>query len=118
VQRALRISALTLPSRASSVRTSVTDMPTRDTPDEAASEARARRLGLWRSEDVRRGLAREAASSHSPSAPGTWHGLPSPSATWPTQGLAVRSWLIDVDRILADGFPGKCPRWRKTSPLS
>jgi hypothetical protein len=46
----------------------VTDLPIRGTPDDAvaALEARARRLGLSRSEYVRRGLAREAAVSHSP----------------------------------------------------
>jgi hypothetical protein len=46
----------------------VTDMPTRDARGGpmAAWEARARRLGLSRSEYVRRRLAREAAVSHSP----------------------------------------------------
>jgi hypothetical protein len=74
---ALRISALTL--RAVHWQgASVTDKPIGDAPDEAvaASEARARRLGLSRSEYVRRGLVREAAVSHSPVGAGdlAWFG--------------------------------------------
>jgi hypothetical protein len=41
-------------------------MSTRDTPDKAVPEARARRPGPSRSEYARHGLAREAAASHSP----------------------------------------------------
>ena len=57
----------------------------RDVPDDviAALEAHARRLGLSRSEYVRRRLAQDAAVNASPSAPGTWRASPRPSATWP-----------------------------------
>ena len=63
------------------------DMLIRDVPDDviAALEAHARRLGLSRTEYVRRRLAQDAAVSDSPVTPGTWRASPRPSAIWPTR---------------------------------
>jgi hypothetical protein len=65
----------------------MTDMLIRDVPDDviAALEAHARRLGLSRSEYVRRRLAQDAAVSDSPVSTWTWTASPPPSATWPTR---------------------------------
>jgi hypothetical protein len=65
----------------------MTGMLIRGVPDDvvAALEAHARRLGLSRTEYVRRRLAQDAAVSDSPSRPGTWRDSLAPSATWPTR---------------------------------
>ena len=65
----------------------MTDMLIRDVPDDvvAVLKARARRLGLSRSECVRRRLAQDAAVADSLSAPGIWRASPRASAIWQTR---------------------------------
>lgn len=65
----------------------MTDMLIRDIPDEviAGLDAHAGRLGLSRSEYVRRRLAQDAAPPGSAISSRTWPGSPRRSLTWPTQ---------------------------------
>ncbi len=65
----------------------MTGMLIRGVPDDvvAAPEAHARRLGLSRTEYVRRRLAQDAAVSDSPVTAGELARFAAPSATWPTR---------------------------------
>ena len=65
----------------------MTDMLIRDVPDDviAALDAHAGRLGLSRSEYVRRRLARTRPGLALPSASRTWPGSLRSLATWPTR---------------------------------
>ncbi len=96
----------------------MTDMLIRDVPDDviAALEAHARRLGLSRSEYVRRRLAQDAAVSDSPVSdrgPGALRrhlqrpGRPGRDVT----GLAVTDWLIDKSALVRLGASPDADDW-------
>ena len=72
----------------------MTDMPIRDTPDDAVAvpEARAPRLGLPRSEYARRGLTREAAVSHSPVGAGDLAWFAATFGDLADPGVMSRAW--------------------------
>jgi hypothetical protein len=63
----------------------MTDVLIRDVPEEvvAVLDAHAARLGLSRTEYLRRRLAQDAATQVLRSAWKIWHGSPAPSLTWP-----------------------------------
>ena len=73
----------------------MTDVLIRDVPDDviAAVDARAGRLGLSRSEYVRRRLAQDAAAGERRGERrATWPGSPRSSVTWPIRRSCHRAW--------------------------
>ena len=96
----------------------MTDMLIRDVPDDviAALEAHARRLGLSRSEYVRRRLAQDAAASDSPVSTGgpdaVRRHLRRPGRPGrDVPGLAVTSWLIDKSALVRLGASPDAAEW-------